>query len=143
MGADCHDFFIEQRVSYMKEWRWVATIYTDRDYDAFGVLAGVRGVGEHIEPRGYPSDMSWVTRAHASPTDADGEPYPSDCHSASWLTTDEMVEAQMRYMALPEWTVSRRPYEALELAITVMRMVEQRTPEGEPSGMRAVFCFDN
>jgi len=142
MGADCHDFFIEQRYDGLSKWWYVGQIETDRDYIAFGVLAGVREDGlDYIEPRGYPENMSYQTQDHAQPTDADGEVTWSDCHSATWLTTDEMVEAQVNYMAAlrDRGITDSQPYAALEMAICVMRLAEERGGKD----VRAIFCFDN
>ena len=127
MGADCHDFYIEQE-RFPGSWWFVGQVNTDRDYIAFGLLAGVRREDlEHIPPRGYPTGLSYQTGEHAS---------GDDCHSASWLTTDEMVEAQRRYVRECRYP----PYPALEYAIVMMRQAEANHP-GKP--VRAVFCFDN
>jgi hypothetical protein len=130
MGADCHSFFIEQKRYGSGTWWDVARIETGRDYTAFGLLAGVRhGELDHIEPRGYPSDMGWGAENHSK----EGS---GDCHSETWLTTDEMVECQRRYAI----ATSGQSYDALAFAIMVMRMAEERHPE---KPVRAVFCFDN
>ncbi len=131
LGADCHDFYIEEESGYGgPDWSFVAQIETGRDYRAFGVLAGVRMEGlPHIAPRGYPSGLSWRTADHAKAGSG-------ACHSETWLTTNEMVEAQMRYVSEGD-----QPYDALEYAIAIMRLAEVRS-EGKRA-VRAVFCFDN
>ena len=128
MGADCHDFYIEQESSYGGRWYYIAQVQTDRDYTAFGVLAGVREEDpEHIPPRGYPEDICYQMQDHAK---------EGGCHSETWLTTDEMVEAQVRYVKANGGS----PYQPLEYAIAIMRMAEARDPEHP---VRAVFCFDS
>lgn len=141
MGADIHGFYIEQNLyepspswsgsTSLEWWSFVALIDGDRDYDAFGVLAGVREDHDHIEPRGYPPvpTWSWQLRDHAE---------RGGCHSATWLTTEEMIEAQERYVRVLGYY--RQPYEGLKYAITVMRMAEATHPG---KAVRAVFCFDS
>ena len=132
MGADCHGFFIEASVTWSTQWVCVATVHTDRDYTAFGVLAGVREKPpDYIAPRGYPANTSYAVNDHHD---------AGDCHSETWLTTNEMVAAQVNYMADFEKPATRvKPYLGLELAITIMRLLEER---GEKE-VRAVFCFDS
>jgi hypothetical protein len=65
----------------------VQSVYGNRNYDLFTLLAGVRdysGESKCIdEPRGIPSDVSPQTKAEINKWDSDG-------HSHSWLTLAEI-----------------------------------------------------
>lgn len=64
---------------------------TGRDYQLFGLLAGVRSAGP--DPRGLPDDVSAMIKAAA---DRDG----SDGHSHSWISLEDfrnLIVAQTRY----------------------------------------------
>lgn len=87
MGCDIH-MVLERRVC---DGKWVGVhnfpyyrtikwhnfpLATDRNYDRFSALAGVRGEGP--EPRGVPDDASDLARLQI-------EEWGSDGHSHSWL----------------------------------------------------------
>jgi len=63
-------------------------IYDKRDYDLFAMLANVRNYNNLVpimEPRGKPSDLSWITSKRI-------EDYGSDGHSHSYFTLKELKE---------------------------------------------------
>lgn len=104
MGCDIHMCF--ERLNYKNQWvtadrfvcdydddrGWfyaVDPIYSDRDYELFTFLAGVRNYyGREIpvnEPRGLPEDASPQTREYS-------DSYGIDGHSHSWMTVKELFE---------------------------------------------------
>lgn len=66
-------------------------IYDYRDYDLFGVLAGVRNreVPCISEPRGLPNDCNDFIKKEY-------EVWWCDAHSCSWLTLQEIIDFQER-----------------------------------------------
>ena len=104
-----------------------------RDYALFAVLAGVRNYGR-IEPvhapRGLPGNMAdevgWEYRA-----------WEADAHSASWLTVEELEQAQGQYtgMGLPNRTWVQGRHRVLDAIIAAMRVL------GDTA--RLTFWFDN
>lgn len=110
MGCDIH-LFCERRIDYDK-WECVdrfkyenegselsvrtvkdipryfspASLYCDRSYAFFTMLAGVRntgGVKQIADRRGFPNDASDLVKAYA-------DYWGSDAHSFSWYTADEL-----------------------------------------------------
>lgn len=67
----------------------VESIYIGRNYELFGILAGVRDHSNDSidDPRGLPEDVSEVTKKESDRWDGDG-------HSHSWLTLRELKEYQ-------------------------------------------------
>jgi len=64
----------------------IVSIYNNRNYDLFNVLAGVRGNGPSIsQPRGLPDDVSSIVKKESDSWDGDG-------HSHSYLTLAELKE---------------------------------------------------
>lgn len=75
---NCDSFRINPRILSEDEWEnyasndnflydpkmWREDIYDGRDYELFGILAGVRSceVNQIKEPVGVPSDMHWLTK---------------------------------------------------------------------------------
>lgn len=113
MGADIH-LFTEVKRNINKVERWVnsdyweinpyyrygdeedkkhesqlnhVSIYRGRNYELFGILADVRGVGNPVisEPKGLPEDVSDVVKEESDRWGIDG-------HSHSYLTLRELVE---------------------------------------------------
>lgn len=82
MGCDIH-FAVEHKRKF--DWEVVPHItYDERNYEAFGILAGVRGDGfpPISPPKGEPHDLSEELR--------DDDVRGSD-HSVTWLSVDEIV----------------------------------------------------
>lgn len=107
MGADIH-LFSEKKKTVNNEEKWVnadywtinpyfetdkdeqelelVSIYDDRNYDLFNVLAEVRGNGPSISPpRGLPDDVSSIVKKESDRWDGDG-------HSHSYFTLAELKE---------------------------------------------------
>ena len=88
------------------------SIYSGRNYELFGILADVRGVGNPVisEPKGLPEDVSDVVKNES-------DRWGSDGHSHSYLTLREMVEYLEKYPKIKyEGFIS--PEEARKLAKT-------------------------
>lgn len=67
----------------------IESLYSGRNYELFGILAGVRDRNNDMidDPRGLPEDVSSVTKKESDRWDSDG-------HSHSWLTLKELKEYQ-------------------------------------------------
>lgn len=66
-------------------------IYDGRDYELFGILAGVRGSHTPISyPKGFPFNVS-------NEVLQDYDSWESVAHSASWLTFDEIYNSRFDY----------------------------------------------
>jgi hypothetical protein len=67
----------------------VESIYSGRNYELFGILAGVRDRNNDSidDPRGLPEDVCEVTKKESDRWDSDG-------HSHSWVTLKELKEYQ-------------------------------------------------
>lgn len=159
MGCDIHGPFIYGRreLSGGRTW-WdkIGELWTQRDYCLFAILADVRNDGSHdliAPPRGAPTFIpveDTLTFYNLNPDNDESEScgryhehsVSDDCHSQSWLKTDEVVEAQLRYTSHDcsgSGTAERTPNGMLGIAIAMMR-------EAERQGYQEVFmgfCFDN
>jgi hypothetical protein len=158
MGCDIHGPFVYGKKSLRTTawWDRIATLDWGRDYCAFAYLADVRNDGSHAPidgPRGqhpaWGGAVSYNFReVREEPHDGDycdhyhEHRYSPDCHSLSWLTTDELVEAQIRYAAHTHtgagWD-DPRPSSDFGIAIAIMRTAEM---EGY-TDVHIGFCFDN
>ena len=112
MGCDIHGPWLYTRQKIMTGatlgtyyTRCRATFHWERDYDVFALLANVRNDNRYVsisEPRGWPSvewfggHDPWEMEDHG---DSDG------CHSASWVSTDELVGAQKFYTSIGDGIV--------------------------------------
>lgn len=88
MGCDIHVHV--ERQDEAGEWQRldVPEPFGDRNYSAFGFLAGVRNysaVPSIAEPRGIPEDVSTSVAASF-------EDWGVDAHTPSWLTARELAE---------------------------------------------------
>lgn len=111
--------------------------HVDRDYEMFGLLAGVRTGPPVYAPRGIAPNMSWETKRRCYETTPDGEvtdKWIEDWHSPGWLTTDEFREVLMRYVM----TYEEQPAVSYRTMLHVMEAYEK---DGEKC--RVVFWFDN
>lgn len=114
MGCDIHSIFQRKTAT---GWEDVVSEYDqDRDYELFGILAGVRGLDMPIKPRrGMPQDFEVVDSeyhpingvAFLSPSDREylkansdlelADDHPEDAylwmgdHSYTWYTGDELM----------------------------------------------------
>lgn len=85
MGCDIH---IHVECKHGAHWkRCNREIYEGRDYELFGILAGVRGSRTPISyPKGLPVDVTYdVKRLY--------DLWEWDTHSSSWLTFDEIWDS--------------------------------------------------
>lgn len=98
-------------------------IYDGRDYELFGILAGVRGHSTPISyPKGLPFDVTdEVKRLHDS--------WGEDAHSASWLTFDDIYNSRLNY-----------DNHSLQRIALDMLMVKRET---QAEDVRIVFWFDS
>jgi hypothetical protein len=142
MGCDIH-MVLERKVG--KEWIGIHNfpywyqradkngrdtawpIATDRNYDRFNALAGVRGEGPAV-PRGTPEDASPLARLLIEEWDSDG-------HSHSWMTLKEAAPI----FAKTEWKQSKPDDWAAEYPVCYFFGIE----EDQAKDYRLVFWFDN
>lgn len=121
MGCDIH-----MHVECKKQGRWVLhsnDIYDGRDYELFGILAGVRGRCVPIShPKGLPFDVTdEVKRLHDS--------WGEDAHSSSWLTFNEIYN-------------SRFDYDNTSLQHIALEMLRAKRDQ-QSEYVRIVFWFDS
>ena len=137
MGADIHGVWVIQKWADSQgdseHWDHIGTVKGWRNYDIFGLLAGVRGGEPLYEPRGYPDvdgSMPWTVGKYS-------HGHEMDCHSASHLSLGELKNVRKAYreMCMADGYEGRTWIDDL---IALMRSAEKR---GEPT--EAVFCFDN
>ncbi len=87
MGCDIHGH-LEVCWGKSKSWWHVCNIPDDRNYDLFGVFAGVRNYVNAIpisEPKGLPDNIGFIVKRDVKRLGIDG-------HSHSWLTWKEIKE---------------------------------------------------
>ena len=128
MGCDIH-ICTEKKIGE----KWVMVWYldyrdraTNRDYERFAALAGVRGDGP--EPRGLPDERIGESTQYW--LDYWGE----DAHSHSWLGMTEACQIFLQTGREPDDYARQYPYEYYF-----------RVPEETPGleNWRIVFWFDN
>jgi hypothetical protein len=116
MSCDMHAF-IERPYTGSDDYQAIAKVFIDRDYEFFGMIAGVREEELIVfEPRGIPSDASIETCYQYACEE-------SDAHTPSWLTAEEIRQIEER----ADWTSN-------EHLFAMMRAL----PDS-----RIVFWFDN
>ena len=98
-------------------------IYEGRDYELFGILAGVRGSRTPISyPKGLPVDVSnGVLQDHDS--------WKGIAHSASWLTFDEIYNSRLN--------CNNYSLQLISLDMLGAKIVQQA------EDVRIVFWFDS
>lgn len=106
--------------------RWMLhgeDVYEGRDYELFGILAGVRGSRTPIsDPKGLPVDVTdYVKRLY--------DLWGWNNHSASWLTFDEIYN-------------SRLDYDNHSLKQIALKMLSAKR-ETQAEDVRIVFWFDS
>jgi hypothetical protein len=133
-----------------------------RDYLLFALLADVRNDEAPVPPVAPPKGFSleWFGNSPAyelgygngfsdEPHEDCGAEHTeshglsADCHSMSWLSTEELIEVQRRYV---QYSADHRPHPPVGRAITYMRMLERDAGEAFTEGkfeLRLLFCFDN
>jgi hypothetical protein len=158
MGCDIHGPEIWSRHNSWTD--HVATLHWTRNYLLFAIIADVRNDGllrPVSEPKGFPPETWWsyswdATRfGHPLAKSDDlscGNPdcncvrlhehyYDADCHSASWLTIEEVAEAQRTYV---RYSQDHRRSDDLAQALALMSVEKERDPDAD---IRLLFCFDN
>lgn len=118
MGTDIH-MRLECYDKGFCKWHCVETIDVGRDYELFGLLAGVRGTEFdcQIDPRGLPGDVSPETVV-----DYDGD------HTPSFIYGDELLKMNGK-------SVKKRLSKILKTL--------KKYPGQPPERMRIVFWFDS
>jgi hypothetical protein len=90
----------------------VAPLFLERDYELFGMLAGVREEDlVMFSPRGFPEDAGHDTRYQYVQE-------MSDAHSESWLSSEEIRQVEAR----KEWSGNESLF-ALMKALPDARLV--------------------
>lgn len=102
---------------------------TDRNYELFSALAGVRGNGP--EPRGLPEDASLLTLMKL-------EPWGQDAHSISWGTLDDIGGLFLAHYA-PEFSLEGHRKDVLLSLFGVLSYPDNV----DLSEYRVVYWFDN
>lgn len=120
MGCDCK-MLLEVYDKGFCRWYGQEAIELARNYELFGLLAGVRGIefDPIKDPRGVPTDES-----------ADSELYFSDIywHTRSFLYVDEILER-----------TNKKEKASLRPILEVLRKYKGQSP----ARMRVVFGFDS
>lgn len=104
MGCDIHAF-----IEYAYDGDTYTNTFCDseihigRDYDLFGLIAGVRGTTSPlILPRGFPSACiaagNTTIFAQNWHVQEKYDEYGKDAHSATWLTLDELKQIRVEYI---------------------------------------------
>lgn len=148
MGTDIHTH-VEYREQETGNWkmlymytpyRWnpeklnIVEPYSDRNYELFGALAGVRGWAEPIAtPRGIPSDVS----------DGVSDKYNIEkdwgIHTPSWLSLLELIAA-----AQDKKTYDKNVRSSLkELISNIVFMLHSAHRWHDDIDVRIVFWFDS
>lgn len=141
MGCDVH-VYVEVKIN--GQWCSYAHPNVDRDYELFGVLAGVRRDGPPIvEPRGVPDDLGEVARMKY-------ESWGYDAHTPSWFGPDEMLKLSVWWVE--NGHLGRTHLMGIEDSWKCYLFGEPLTPAGlleaaqRHQGLedfRVVFWFDN
>lgn len=110
---------------YEPEWELVS-LYRNRNYNLFSVLANVRGNGAICPPRGLPEDASEIVKKESDRWDGDG-------HSHSYFTLAELKEYYNNNSHTPyNGFLSKRQIKQLdEDGITPYHWLEWSDPELE------------
>ena len=124
MGCDIHAY-IEFRLG--GTWELHSEALWFRDYELFGLLAGVRGSEEPLyRPRGLPDDLSVGARCKYESAHSDAR------HTPSWLNEKEFE------VVLKKW---KKPLRHTSVsAIASLSAMKACAKHGEA---RLVFWFDN
>ena len=169
MGCDIH-MYIEEWDTTNKKWSILAEdSYTGRDYDFFGIIAGVRGrrSPQLFEVKGFPDDASPEVKAEY-------DAWVGDSHTPSYILREEIEEvldenimfssevylpkSQMKKLlhgissGNPEWNILDENFQFAEDGDTKYLKIPYQYSTlayfdnilGQmPIGARIVFWFDN
>lgn len=111
---------------------YTCTPYDGRNYELFGVLAGVRSkeFNPIDYPRGLPEDVTEEIKNEHQEWDV-------DAHSATYYTLDELLDSKYRKMSVGELAELRLQYFFKDVLDTCLKLTDN------PSDFRLVFWFDN
>jgi len=129
MGCDIH-FFTEIKIN--GQWHTHSVPHINRDYNLFGKMAGVRGIGPPIvQPKGMPDNPALITRLYA-------DYWEGDAHNASWFDKDEIKQ-------LEEWIEKEYSLISAEFDRWGFLFGNSYSYSGddEVEDVRFVFWFDN
>jgi hypothetical protein len=132
MGVGIHGPFVENKYKEGFDWWPLAEMQWFRITPLFQLLAGVRGGRPLVEPRGMPDDAGWSWKEHVS----------SDCHSASWLTPNELRRVRKAYRRELRKEYLEEPFTP-ELDALIAFIESYRATSHKKSEVRIGFCFDN
>lgn len=120
MGCDIHAHIehIEQDCNDEQWFVW-ASLNLSRRYDAFGLMAGVRGDRQMFQPKGMPDYLS----------DSAQDEWRHGGHTPSWLNRNELASVSINL---------DQSWDELTIILHAMEMLEMR---GHVS--RLVFWFDS
>lgn len=125
MGCDIHAH-LEIKVN--DKWEHWSALNLGRDYELFGLMAGVRGDLDPVsQPKGLPEDASLLTKMDSDKWDSDG-------HTHSWLSSNELALVIEQLKAQPgrdKWALQR------EFGYVFGDYPQER------DDVRIVFWFDN
>jgi hypothetical protein len=82
-----HNYFYDEKDPDCEREMDPVPVYRGRDYDLFGILAGVRSGSNDLidDPRGIPEDACEITKTESERCGSDG-------HSHSWFTLKELKD---------------------------------------------------
>lgn len=149
MGCDIH---MVAQVKRDGKWQTVDGLSTDRNYDLFAILAGVRsGYGV----RGIPTGDGFlpIDWPRGLPTDLEGtsEDHCLGDHSFSWLSLRELQECDLtRTTRKYRWSKSMKRMEVLApqtyrdcVKHVWDELLSRLVSIGNPDEVRIVFGFDS
>lgn len=112
--------------------------YRGRNYQLFGVLAGVRSDGPPIvEQRGFPKDASKETKSYH-------KSWEGDAHSESWLNLKELLEWAYGGDFSKKSVNKFEKIDGYFAETTLSKLLKLATsPDVKPEDVRIVFWFDN
>ncbi len=111
--------------------------FIPRDYDLYGLMAGVRGEHRLFEPRGLPEGSDSHIRRELGQTNPDMDGY----HSYSWLTVAELHAVADAYLNEPSFHYAATPHLNVGFAMTLGAMVAlERWCEATGAG-EAILVF--
>ena len=140
----CDDFTMNELYEVFEEspQYYHHSIYNDRDYELFGILAGVRDQSVRMihPPKGLPDDVSDYVKSEADDFGIDG-------HTHSWLTAEELFKYDKKYPGTPLHylvkCVKKKMKEVFNIWDFYSKEDKKRILNEHANGFRIVFWFDN
>ena len=109
MGCDIH-CYVEYRMPGREDWiAFGGRINPGRDYDKFARLAGVRGNGALVKPRGMPADAAHEavsdSRLYVVDRETDSEGEVSRTRAAQWVASgsSKYTGHDNKFVSHPDW----------------------------------------